>query len=84
MVTEAATTEEGTATFNPDGTFTMKPTKGHYKGSTGSRIIDRDMTAAERKPQTYRYEWREGDGGKKQLYIGPSATSLSLFKRAGG
>jgi hypothetical protein len=85
LVTESATTEEGTVTFNPDaGTFTMKPTKGHYKGSTGSRLIDRDMTAAERKPHVYRYEWREGDGGKKQLYIGPTADSLSLFKRADG
>jgi hypothetical protein len=85
MVTEAATTEEGTVTFNPDaGTFTMKPTRGHYKGSTGSRLIDRDMTASERKPHVYRYEWREGDGGKKQLYIGPNADSLSLFKRADG
>jgi len=83
LVTEAATTEEGTVTFNPDGTFTMKATKGHYKGNTGSRIIDRDMTATERKPHIYHYEWREADGGKKQLYIGPSADSLSPFQRAG-
>jgi hypothetical protein len=85
LVSEAATTQEGTVTFNQDGTFTMRTTKGHYKGNTGSRIIDRDMTAAElKKPQVYHYEWREGDGGKKQLYIGPSANSLSPFKRAEG
>jgi hypothetical protein len=33
-------------------------TKGHYKGSTGIRIIDRPMTEAERKPMNFYWEWR--------------------------
>jgi hypothetical protein len=79
LVTEATTTEEGTVSFNDDGTFTMRPERGHYKGSTGSRLIDRPMTAAERKPKVYHWEWR-GEGGKRQLHIGPDEKSMSLFK----
>ncbi len=37
------------------------------------------MTQAERKPTTYRWEWRS-EGGKRQLYMGPGEKSLSLFK----
>jgi hypothetical protein len=81
LVTESTTTEEGTVTFNDDGTFLVKPAKGYYKGNTGSRIIDRPMTDAERKPITWYWEWRTVDG-KKQLYIGPGKASLSPFKRA--
>jgi hypothetical protein len=80
LVTEATSTHEGTVSFNGDGSFTLHPAKGHYKGSTGSRIIDRPMTEAERKPMDFVYEWRTEDG-KRQLYIGPSKSSLSRFKR---
>ena len=78
LVTESTTTTEGTVVFAGDGTFTMKPRKGHYQGHTGSRVIDRPMTAAERKPQTYRYQWRDDDDGR-HLYLGPSATAMSRF-----
>jgi hypothetical protein len=81
LVTESTTTEEGTVTFNDDGTFLVKPAKGHYKGHTGSRIIDRPMTDSERKPTTWYWEWRTVDG-KRQLYIGPGKSSMSQFKRA--
>lgn len=82
LVTESTTRSEGTVTFNDDGTFTMHTTKGHYNGSTGSRIIDRDMTAEERqKNSTYYWEWRT-ENGKRQLYLGPSKSSMSLFKPA--
>lgn len=79
LVTESTTTEEGTVMFNDDGTFVVKPAKGYYKGHTGSRIIDRPMTDTERKPTTWYYEWRTTNG-KRQLYIGPTKASLSLFK----
>ena len=83
LVTESTSTHEGTVTFNGDGTFTLRPVKGHYKGSTGSRIIDRPMTEAERKPMNFVYEWRTEDN-KRQLYMGPSKSSLSRFKRENG
>jgi hypothetical protein len=79
LVTESTTTEEGTVNFNDDGTFLVKPVKGYYKGHTGSRLIDRPMTDAERKPTTWFYEWRTVNG-KRQLYIGPAKGSLSPFK----
>jgi len=79
-VSESATTEEGTLTFNGDGTFTTHPEHGHYNGHMGSKLINRDMTGSEKKSKTYTYEWRT-EGGKRQLYAGPSASSLSHFKR---
>ena len=82
MVSESTTTHEGTVVFAADGSFTMKPKKGHYRGHTGARVIDRAMTAAERKPVTYRWQWRDGDAGR-ELYLGPSATSLSRFTPGG-
>jgi hypothetical protein len=78
MVTESTSTHEGTVVFAADGSFTMKPKKGHYLGHTGSRTIDRAMTAAERKPLTYRWRWRDDDDGR-HLYLGPSETALSRF-----
>ena len=78
LVTESTTNAEGTVTFG-DGTFTVRPAKGHYKGHTGSRIIDRPMTEAERKPVVWYWEWRTEDG-KRKLYIGPGKSSMSLFK----
>ena len=72
--------QEGTVTFG-EGTFTLHPEKGHYKGHTGTRPLDRPMTAEERKASTYRWEWRNEDG-KRQLYIGPDTKILSRFKRA--
>ena len=79
LVTESTTNAEGTVTFGDDGTFTVRPTRGHYKGHTGSRIIDRPMTEAERKPVVWYWEWRTEDG-KRKLYIGPGKNSMSLFK----
>jgi hypothetical protein len=81
LVTESNTTAEGTVTFGSDGTFTVRPVRGHYKGHTGGRVIDRPMTAEERKPAVYHWEWRTEDG-ERRLYIGPSKASMSLFKRA--
>lgn len=78
MITESTTTHEGTVVFADDGSFTMKPRKGHYQGSTGARRIDRAMTAAEKKPLTYRWQWRDDDDGR-HLYLGPSADALSRF-----
>jgi hypothetical protein len=84
LVTEATSTHEGKVVFAGDGgTFTLHPAKGHYKGNTGSRLIDRPMTAEERKPMTFRWEWRT-ENGKRQLYIGPGKNSLSPFKPAEG
>lgn len=79
LVTEATSTHEGTVTFNGDGTFTLTPITGHYKGNTGSKSIDRPMTDAERKPMTFFYEWRT-ENGQRRPFIGPSKASLSLFK----
>jgi hypothetical protein len=83
LVTESTSTHQGRVTFNGDGTFTLYPAKGHYKGSSGSKIVDRPMTADEKKPMTFAYEWRNEEG-KRQLYIGPSKSSLSRFKRENG
>jgi hypothetical protein len=83
LVTESTSTHQGRVTFNNDGTFTLHPAKGHYKGSSGSKIVDRPMTADEKKPMTFTYEWRNEEG-KRQLYIGPSKSSLSRFKRENG
>ena len=80
FVTESTTTEEGTVTFR-DGSFTMHPEKGYYKGNTGSRIIDRPMTQEERKMTVFHLEWRN-ESGKRQLYLGPDAQSAKLFKRS--
>lgn len=79
LVTQATTNAEGTVEFRNDGTFILRPTSGHYNGNTGSRIIDRPMTAAERKPTTYYWEWRTEDG-KRNLYMGPTKSSMSRFK----
>ncbi|MEO7718908.1 MAG: hypothetical protein ABIY70_22135 [Capsulimonas sp.] len=80
LVTESTTTEEGVAVIDVDGAITLKPSHGHYKGSTGSRLIDREMTADERKTRTFRWEWRTEDGARK-LYLGPDASSLRRFQR---
>lgn len=79
LVTQSTTNAEGTVEFRNDGTFIVRPTRGHYNGNTGSRIIDRPMTAEERKPVTWYWEWRVEDG-KRHLYIGPSKGSMSRFK----
>jgi hypothetical protein len=79
LVTQATTTEEGRVTF-AQGSFTLHPEKGHYKGNTGSKIVDRPMTEQERKPSTYYWEWRT-DQGKQALYMGPTLTSLSRFTK---
>ena len=79
LVSESTTNAEGKVTFGDDGTFTVRPSKGHYKGHTGSRVIDRPMTETERKPVGWYWEWRTEDG-KRKLYIGPGKSSMSLFK----
>ena len=81
LVTESTTTSEGTYKDNGDGTLTLVTEKGHYKGHTGSRIIDRPMTEAERTSGKWYYEWRNEDG-KRKFYFGPSRERLSPFKRA--
>lgn len=80
LVTQATSTHEGTVTFNGDGTFNLHAEKGHYTGNTGTKVIDRAMTDEERsKPQVFSYEWRR-ENGKRELYIGPSKSSLSRFR----
>lgn len=79
MVTQSTTTEDGTATFYDNGTVLLTPVSGHYLGNIGSKIIDRDMTATERKPTTWSWEWRT-ENGKQKLYIGPGPSSLKPFE----
>jgi hypothetical protein len=80
LLTESYTTEEGTVTFQP-GTFTVQPTKGHYRGSsTGGRKVDRPMTKSEMKKKVYLWRWQTKDG-QRQLMMGPSEQSLSHFKK---
>lgn len=81
LLNEATTTEEGTVTFAGDGTFLMRPEKGHYVGIVNNRPLDRDMTREDLKPATYRWEWRS-ENNKRNLYIGPGPSSMSLFKPA--
>jgi hypothetical protein len=80
LVSESTTRHEGKVTFTGENTFTVYPEKGTYKGNTGSRIIDRPMTARERKPVTWYYEWRTEDG-QRALYIGPNKASARRFKQ---
>lgn len=79
LVSQATTTEEGKVTFGK-GTFVLNPTRGHYKGYTGSRVIDRPMSLSDLKSKTYHWEWRI-ENGKRQLYMGPTQQSMSPFKR---
>ncbi|HEX8237130.1 MAG TPA: hypothetical protein VF600_14325 [Abditibacteriaceae bacterium] len=81
LVTEAYSTHEGTVKFG-DGQFILIAEKGHYRGSsTGGKTVDRPMTKDELKKNTvYLYKWETVDG-KRQLKIGPTLNSLSLFKR---
>lgn len=79
LVSEATTTEEGKVVFGK-GSFVLTATKGHYKGFTGSRVIDRNMSPSELKSKTYYWEWRTVNG-KRQLYMGPTQQSMSPFKR---
>jgi hypothetical protein len=73
LSSQATTTEEGTITFNNDGTFVTHPEKGWYKGITvGGNIIDRPMGASERKSATYRWKWGTFNG-KRVLMIHPGA-----------
>lgn len=58
FVTQSTTTENGQATFYDNGTVVLTPAKGHYIGLNGGKGIDRDMTASERKPRTFYWEWR--------------------------
>jgi hypothetical protein len=80
FISESTTTAEGTVTFYDNGTFLVRPTKGYYRGSNGSRDIDRPMSASERKPVLWYWEWRN-EGGKRKLYIGPGPSSMSPFTR---
>jgi hypothetical protein len=80
LPSQSTTRESGTATFYDDGRVILRPSKGHYDGENGSNVINRDMTESERRPRTFYWEWRT-DGGKRQLYLGPSRGSMSLFKR---
>lgn len=81
LVTEAYSTHEGTVQF-ADGKFTLIAEKGHYRGSsTGGKVVNRPMTKAELKQNTnYLYKWETVDG-KRQLKIGPTVNSMSIFKR---
>ena len=81
LVTEAYSTHEGTVKFG-NGQFTLTATKGHYRGSsTGGKTVDRPMTRDELKKNTvYLYKWETVDG-KRQLKIGPTLDSLSIFKK---
>lgn len=80
FISDSTTTAEGTVTFYDNGTFLVRPAKGYYRGNNGSRNIDRPMSASERKPTLWYWEWRN-DGGKRKLYIGPGPGSMSPFTR---
>lgn len=80
LPSESTTTEEGIVVFGAEGTFTLQPERGYYKGNSAGKPIDRPMSESERKQHTYLWEWRENNG-KRQLYIGPNKSSMSPFKR---
>jgi hypothetical protein len=58
---------EGAVSFGDNGAFTLRPIRGHYKGNTGSRPLDRPMTQAERKPMNFVYD-RRTEGDKRHPY----------------
>jgi hypothetical protein len=81
---QSTTTEEGTVTFRPDGTFVTHPEKGWYKGiQINGALIDRPMAAHERKEVVYGWKW-DGSGGGRTLQIsrGGVAGPYSGFKKA--
>lgn len=70
MLTQVWTTTEGTVTFQGD-TYTVRPTKGHYK-TAGTRTIDRPMTDEELKKGIKTYKWKlEKDSEGRQKFIVP-------------
>jgi len=83
-VTEATSDEEGVVESFGDGSFVIRPTKSHYKGSdsmTGKKE-DRMMRKDELGPATYHWRWADDGNGGRKLMIGPSERSMSHFRRA--
>lgn len=82
ITTQVWTQHEGTVTFNGNS-FTLKPTKGHYK-SAGSWKIDRDMTEKELAEKTVTYKWRKekDPNGAEMLVIPFDDGSAFRLKRA--
>ncbi len=81
---QSTTTEEGTVTFRPDGTFVTHPEKGWYKGiQMNGALIDRPMAAHERKEVVYGWKW-DGSGAGRTLQIsrGGKEGPYSTFKKA--
>ena len=69
MVTQVWTIHEGTIAFAGD-TYTIRPTKGHYR-TDGTRKIDRDMTPDELAKQVKTYNWRLEQRDGKPLLVVP-------------
>lgn len=70
LVTKVWTVHEGKVEFT-DNTFTIRPTKGHYDSTSGSRKIDRDMTEEELKKAVTTYHWQttKDDDGREHFII---------------
>lgn len=70
LVTTVWTVHEGKVEFDKK-TFTIRPTKGHYKSDSGSRHIDRDMTPEELQKAVTTYNWKlkRDDEGREHFVI---------------
>jgi hypothetical protein len=70
LLTTCWTVHEGKVAFNGN-TFTIRPTKGHYKSDSGSRHIDRDMTPEELEKGVKTYNWKvkKDDNGVQHFII---------------
>ena len=70
LLTTCWTVHEGSVKFDKK-TFTITPTKGHYKSDSGSRHIDRDMMEEELKKgiKTYHWEVTKDDQGVEHFII---------------
>lgn len=83
--TESFTFEKGRVTFDESaGSFTTVPTEGTYRGFYScfpKNNIDRKMTNAEKKTQTYFYQVARGTNGKNNLEVrfNKNDTNISTF-----
>jgi hypothetical protein len=83
MVTQVWTQHDGTVSF-ADDTFTIRPTKGHYR-TAGTRKIDRPMSDKELADKVTTYTWRieTDDKGQETLVLPFEDGSSFRLRRAG-
>lgn len=79
------TYHEGTVTFERDGTFTLHPAKGRYKGAdnrVAKNNFDRPMGEDDLKKSAGPQRWAfKRDGEKTVLMMGSTAEAMSPYEK---